>query len=205
MASNPNEYIEIGSDGIRFVMEHQSITSNEKTMIPREEISVDEMPLDNIIINGVTNIESVDEDSGPFIRMKYEEVEYTASEEGESEQDYMSFYEKLEAETGIRFDDTSKEFIFSDSKSDKENFVNFVRVLFEEGHMTKDDLPYQTKYARSAYLINTEPVDQNGDEMERTGEPVEGVYVATHYAQDQKKKYMKQLVNDFVKGESINT
>ncbi|PSP32792.1 hypothetical protein BRC64_05430 [Halobacteriales archaeon QH_10_67_22] len=203
MAGNPNEYIEIGSDGIRFVMEHQSITSNEKTMIPREEVPVDEMPINNIVINGVSNIESVDDDSGTLIRMKYEEVEYTTTENGESE-DSMDFYEKLESETGIQFDDSSQEFIFSDSKSDKENFANFIRVLFEEGHMTKDDLPYQTKYARNAYLLNTEPVDQKGEEMERTGEPVEGVFVATHYAKDQKKKYMKQLVNDFVKGESIN-
>lgn len=202
MASNTNEYIEIGSDGIRFVMEHQSITSNEEVMIPREEVPVDEMPIDNIVINGVTDIESVDDDSGTLIRMKYEDVEYTAPENQESEND-MSFYEKLEDKTEIRFDDSSREFIFSDSKSDKENFVDFMRVLFEEGHMTKEDLPYQTKYARNAYLLNTKPVDQKGDEMERAGEPIEGVYVATHYALDQKKKYMKQLVNDFVKGESI--
>ena len=153
MASNPNEYIEIGSDGIRFVMEHQSITSNEKTMIPREEVPVDEMPIDNIVINGVTNIESVDDDSGQFIRMKYEEVEYTATEHGESQGDNIGFYERLESKTSIRFDETSQEFIFSDSKSDKENFVDFMQFLFEEGHMTKDDLPYQTKYARNAYLI----------------------------------------------------
>jgi len=204
MASNPSEYIEISSDGIRFVMEHQSITSNEKTMISREEVPVDELPIENIVINGVTDIESVDDDSGQFIRMKYDEVEYTTPESRESEND-LGFYQKLKKETGIQFDDSSQQFVFSDNKTDKENFVNFIRVLFEEGHMTKEDLPYQTKYARNAYLINTEPVDQEGDEMERTGEPVEGVYVATHYAQDQKKEYMKQLVNDFVKGESINT
>ncbi|WP_336357580.1 hypothetical protein [Haloarcula sp. CGMCC 1.6347] len=204
MAGNPNQYIEIGSDGIRFVMEHQSITSNEKTMIPREEVPVDEMPIDNITINGVSNIESIDDDSGQLIRMKYDEVEYTTSGDDKPE-DERSFFEKLENETGIAFDDTSQEFIFSENKTGKKNFIDFMRVLFEQGHMTKDDLPYQTKYARNAYLLNTEPVDQKGEQMKRTGEPVEGVYVATHYAEDQKKKYMKQLVNDFVKGESIDT
>jgi hypothetical protein len=203
MASNPDEYIEIGSDGIRFVMEHQSITSNEKTMIPREEVPVDEMPIDNIVINGVTNIESVDDDSGSLIRMKYEEVEYTTTETEEYE-DNMDFYEKLEDRTGIQYDSSSQDFIFSDNKSDKENFVNFIQTLFEEGYVTKDDLPYQTKYARNAYLINTEPVDQVGERMQRTGEPIEGVYVATHYSKDSKKKYMKQLINDFVKGKSID-
>ncbi len=204
MASKPDQYIEIASDGIRFMMEHQSITTNEKTLIAREEVPVDDMPIDNIIINGITNIESVDDESGPLIRMKYDEVEYTDNSSGDDEDDEIRFFEKVESEAGIEFDRSSQELIFGDDRTDKENFVNFIRVLFEDGHMTKEDLPYQTKYARDAYLINTKPEDQNGDPMERVGEPVEGVFVATHYGQQQKRNYLKQLVNEFVKGESIN-
>ena len=204
MATKPDEYIEIASDGIRFMMEHQSITTNEKTLIPREEVSIDEMPIDNIVINGVTNIESVDDGSGTVIRMKYDEVEYTNTADGDGEEDEIGFFEKVEAESGVKFDRSSQEFVFGDDRTDKENFVNFIRVLFEHNHITKEDLPYQTKYARDAYLINTEPKDQNGDPMERVGEPVDGVFVATHYGQKQKRNYLKQLVNDFVKGESIS-
>jgi hypothetical protein len=204
MATKPDEYIEIASDGIRFMMEHQSITTNEKTLIPREEVPVDEMPIDNIVINGVTNIESVDDGSGSVIRMKYDEVEYANTADNDGEEDEIGFFEKVEAESGVKFDRSSQEFIFGDDRTDKENFVNFIRVLFEDDHITKEDLPYQTKYARDAYLINTEPKDQNGDPMERVGEPVDGVFVATHYGQKQKRNYLKQLVNDFVKGESIS-
>ena len=204
MSANPKEYIEIASDGIRFVMEQKSILSDEKTLIPVDEVSVDDMPIENITINGITQIEEVEGEDGPLIRMQYEEVEYAGPESSEAQNGDTDFFERLEKEVGIQFDDSAGEFIFNDSIKDKENLVGFVRVLFEDGHMTKDDLPYQTKYARDAYLINTEPVDQKGEPMDRTGEPTDGVYVATHYAKDSKKKYMKQLVNDFVKGESIS-
>lgn len=205
MSGNPKQFIEIASDGIRFVMEQESIMSNEKTLTPIDEVPVDEMPIENIVIDGITHIEAVDDESGPLIRMQYEDAEYTGPDIDEGKGAGMDFFEKVEADTGIRFDESKKEFIFNDNKTDKENFVDFIRVLFEDDHMSAEDLPYQTKYARNAYLINTEPVDQVGDPMERTGEPVEGVYVATHYGKDQKKNYMNQLVNDFVKGESIST
>jgi hypothetical protein len=204
MSANPKEYIEIASDGIRFVMEQKSILSDEKTLVPRDEVSVDDMPIENITINGITRIEEASGENGPLIRMQYEEVDYDGPDNVEQQDDEPNFFERLENDVGIRFDESAGEFIFNEDIKDKENLVGFIRILFEDGHMTMDDLPYQTKYARDAYLINSEPVDQKGEPMERTGEPRDGVYVATHYARDSKKKYMKQLVNDFVKGESIS-
>lgn len=194
-------YIEIGQDGLKFVAEQESIMGNGPVPTTIDEIPLEKLPIENIKIDGISRIEAAHGDDGQILRMEFDTAEYEGGPQTEDDGD-RDFFERLEDETGIKFKDG--EFVFNDALSDKENFVQFVRFLFEEGHITKDDLPYQTKYARKAYLINTEPTDQDGDPMERTGEPVNGVYVPTYYGKDQKQGYMETLINDFVKGEHID-
>ena len=196
----PRRYIEVGQDGLKFVAEQESIMGNGRVPSTIDEITLDDLPVENIQIDGISRIEAADGDGGQILRMEFESAEYKGEPQTGDETE-GDFFERLEAETGITYDG---EFRFNDALSDKENFVQFIRFLFNEGYITRNDLPYQTKYARKAYLLNAEPVDQEGDPMERTGEPVDGVYVPTYYGKDQKKGYMETLVNDFVKGEHID-
>lgn len=202
MSTSTRRYLEIGKDGLQFVTEQESIIGGDRVMTPTDSIEIDDLPVDNIEINGVSRIEAVKNDNGKIVRLEFDEAEYT----GEAETDDVEvngFWDLLGRETHVSFNSRKEAFEFDDSVSDKENFTSFIRFLFDEGYIKKKDLPYQTKYARSSYLINTDPVDEDGSDMPRAAEILDDVYVATYYGIDQKKSYMKMLVNDFVKGESI--
>lgn len=171
-------------------------------MTPTDTIEIDQLPVDNIEINGVSRIEAVKNDNGKIVRLEFDDAQYTGHSEKEEDIE-GDFWARLKQETHVQFDRRKNQFEFDDSVSDKENFCSFVRFLFDEGHITKNDLPYQTKYARSSYLLNTAPVNEDGSDMSRAVEILDGVHLATYYGIEQKKSYMEMLVNDFVKGESI--
>lgn len=54
------------------------------------------------------------------------------------------------------------------NKIGKMHLIDFVKLLFNEGYISRSDLPIQMGYKR--YLINTDPRDMEGDKMT---EPVE--------------------------------
>jgi len=198
--------MEIGKDGIKFISEQQAITSDEFVPTTIGEITLDEMPVEDISVEGIGRIEAVEQDGQKFIRMDFDEAEYNKPDNNskESGSDPDGFFERLEAKTGIGWDDRKKEFEFPPSEKDRDTFVSFAKFLIDEGHMTKGDLPYQTKYARKAYLLNTEPLNEDGSKMQRDAKVMDGVYMSTYYGIEQKQKYMKYLINDFVKGVSVS-
>ncbi|MCF2164800.1 MULTISPECIES: hypothetical protein [Halobacterium] len=204
MSSNSRRYIEVGQYGVKFIVEQESIMGNETVPTPIDEIPLDELPISDIKIDGITRIEAVEKDDGQVLRMEFDEAEYQGetSDNGADKKSPGDFFERLENKTGITHD--GGEFNFNSARSDKGNFIDFIDFLFEDGHISKDDLPYSTKYAHKAYLLNTEPIDQEGEQMKRSEQPVEGVYVPTYYGKQQKKEYMETLVNDFVKGQHID-
>ncbi|AXR81805.1 hypothetical protein AArcMg_1797 [Natrarchaeobaculum sulfurireducens] len=199
------QYIEIGADGINFISETQSLFDDEPVPTTTDTIEFDELPVENIRINNITRLEAVEGENGPeSVRLEFETAERLNDNNVDENVAEGDFFERLEAETGIGFDQRKNEFVFDESKSDKKNFVGFIEFLFDEGYITEDDLPYSTPRSRKSYLINTEPKNQEGGEMQRVGKPKEGIYVPTYYGQEQKQNYMKLLVNDFVKGHHIN-
>ncbi|WEL18767.1 hypothetical protein SVXHr_2623 [Halorhabdus sp. SVX81] len=199
--------IEMNEKGIQFVSKQERMLSDEPIETVTDEIGWDELPVEHLRIEGVSRIDAdVDnnDDLPTSIRLEFDTVEKVEVPDNGNDE-AAGFFEKLEAETGITWDSRKKEFEFDNSKSDKQNFVDFAAFLFNQGHIETSDLPYATPYARKAWLLNTKPTHQDGSEMERVGEPIEGVYMPTYYGADQKKNYMATLVNDFVKGHHIDT
>jgi hypothetical protein len=186
--------LEIDADGLKLKTKEEDPFHGGMTENVTSKVDWDQFPLRNISIKGLSEIDAeFDEDGNTLKSVKFQ-VQEIRREEPEND----NFFQKLEEETGISFNESSKEFEFNEHESDKQNFVNFVAFLFEGDYIDKDDLPYATDSQKTAYLINTEPVDKKGERMERTGEPVDGVYVPTHYAKRYKKNYMRILVNEFV-------
>jgi hypothetical protein len=186
--------LEIDKDGLKLKTEEQSLFGGDTKELVTDEVGWEMFPLRNIGIEGMTEIDAEFDEDGDTLKSVKFRVDGISRQGSESE----NFFEKLESATGIVYNESQNEFEFNEDESHKDNFLNFIAFLFDEGYMDKDDLPYATKNQGTAYLINTEPVDQEGDRMERFGEAVDGVYVTTHYAKRYKLNYIRTLINEFV-------
>lgn len=193
MAAN-KRILEIDREGLKLKTEEESLFDGDTKELVTDEVGWERFPLKNIGIKGLSEIDAEFGDGETLKSVKFKVEEITRTEP-----DTQDFFERLEEETGIKYNESENEFEFNDHHNHKTNFVNFVRFLFDEGYITKDDLPYATPRADTAYLLNTEPIDQDGDQMDRVGEVIEGeVYMPTYYAKHIKKNYMRILVNEFV-------
>jgi hypothetical protein len=186
--------LEIDAKGLKLKTEEESLFGGETKELVTDEVGWERFPLRNIGIKGLSEIDAEFDNSGETLKSVKFRVDGINRKEKETE----NFFEKLTEETGIKYNQSTNDFEFNESYNDKSNFINFVEFLFNEGYIQKSDLPYATSRADKAYLLNTEPLDQEGDEMERVGEPVDGVYTPTHYAKRFKKNYMRLLINEFV-------
>ena len=74
--------------------------------------------------------------------------------------------------------------------SAKGAFVEFVQFLVEEGYLTDSDVPIESGYKR--YLLNTEPVDQEGDEM-TSPESGGDYFLETNYSRSDLKQRIAEL------------
>jgi hypothetical protein len=103
------------------------------------------------------------------------------------------FWERVEEETGITKQDGGVS--LSGDKNAKNNLVAFVRFLIKHGYLTEDDLPVKSGWKR--YLINTEPVNQQGDAMTQEEEVVEGVFLETKFSRKDIQKHIVELAERF--------
>lgn len=194
--------IEFNKDGVIFKQTGVGLFSDDPVEVGSKHWN--NGPVDGIQINGgeaVITADFDDDDSGrpSQIQLVVDNVQRKNHDARAPASD--AFWERLEDVTGIQYDDEADEIIFVDQRSDKENYMSFVKFLFDEGYMEKDDLPYQTPNARKHWLLNTQPVHKDGSNMDRPGEPVDGVYTETYHSKENKKKNMRLLVEEFVDGE----
>jgi hypothetical protein len=101
-----------------------------------------------------------------------------------------SAYSVVQDETGIKF--TDDEVHFTDDGSARDHFRSVIQVLFGHGYLSHEDLPIPSGPTR--YILNTEPVDREGNEMRDGEEVVEGVYVELHANTDSLKRYVQKVV-----------
>lgn len=193
--------VEFDKEGVTFKKTGVGLFGDDPVEIGRKEW--EDNPIEGIQINGgdaSINAEFDGDDSGRpnVIQLVVENVQRRDQVTGTRRDN--AFWERLENVTGIKYDEENEDIIFVDERSDKENYLSFVKFLFDEGYLRKEDLPYQTPNARKHWLLNTQPVHKNGSEMDRPGEPVDGVFTETYHSRDNKKKNMFLLVDEFVNG-----
>lgn len=106
--------------------------------------------------------------------------------------------EQIKHATGVAYDMGEDAVSYTAAKNDTDHFIDFVEFLFDNGHMSQDDLPYVPGYGKIRYLLNDSPVHQDGRDMSRPEKITESVYLETNHDSPSKKRYTKQMVNDFV-------
>jgi hypothetical protein len=105
---------------------------------------------------------------------------------------------QLEEETGTSYDREDRSITFTNPKNDTQHFVDTVSFLFEEGYVTKDDLPYVPGSGIKRYLLNTSGTHKDGKEMIRPREIAEGIYLETNHDSKSKKRHLRYLIEDIV-------
>lgn len=70
--------------------------------------------------------------------------------------------EALESDTSVVYSRADDEFSFTGEKSDRDHFVEAIRVFFDHGKIAIDDVPYQTQQARKNYILNIVPEHNRG-------------------------------------------
>lgn len=130
--------------------------------------------------------------------------EYKNRERGKNEQEtdedrtnIPSHWKSIQKETGIQFIPSTGEVNFPDDRPLTEAFSDLVRFLFDNNYMSMSDLPWTTPNARKNYVLNTEPIHKNGDEMAAT-EAIEGVFFDKKIPRVQRERHAKGLVEEFV-------
>lgn len=201
MANENQVLIEFDKQGVTFKQKGVGLFSDEPMEIGSRRW--DDGPIEGIFLNnGEAQIDAIfdDDESGRPSRIQLLVEDVSRKDETSNRPASESFWSRLEDATGIRYDEETEDIIFVDERSDKENYLSFVKFLFDEGYMEKDDLPYQTPNARKHWLLNTQPVHKDGSNMDRSGQPIDGVYTETYHSKENKKKNMLLLVEEFVEG-----
>lgn len=117
-------------------------------------------------------------------------------QEYEQEDEKPGFWEQVEEETGIQYDFKSDDIKFPEDKSLTEAFGDFLQFMFGEKYMSKEDLPWATPQARKNYVLNTEAVHQDGEEMD-AAEPIPGIFLDRKIPRDQRRRHVKILAKEF--------
>lgn len=149
-------------------------------------------------VGDVISQEAQTESKEMIDRLIQELERQTEKIETKSSSDQNDFWKVVEERTGIvRTEDSVK---LPDGSTATDDYVNFVRFLFDENHITTDDLPIES--GRIRYILNTEEVHKNGSEMYNPKEPVDGVFLETHQNTEDKKRRITQLGERFGKDSS---
>jgi hypothetical protein len=168
------------NEAIRYLQENESEVAEAVTDTVEREVGNAPIDIEEQARQFVQDLVSVLREQRQFV--------------GESSPD-IDFWDHVEQKIGIKKRDD--EIHLNQELLAVENFEVFVQLLFNEGYLTKEDLPYSGG-GSTRYLLNTEPVHQNGSEMYNSHEIIEGIFLETHNSTDDKKRYMKKFVSDFV-------
>ena len=103
------------------------------------------------------------------------------------------FWDTVERTTGIV--KREDEVILREDISGAEQLRDFVTFLHENGYLDETDLPIKSGETR--YLLNNEPLHQDGEEMVRPKQAGDSVYVETHNNTKNKKEFILRLGEQF--------
>lgn len=99
------------------------------------------------------------------------------------------FQKTVEEHTGVVINGDSIE--LPEGQAATESLADFARFLFEEGYLSENDLPIIGGWSR--YLLNTEPIHSDGEEMRRDVEILSGVFLERNYNREGIKRKIQQL------------
>lgn len=182
------------SEGVTVEEERQAPLSDDSTPITIDKLEWDDFPIDNLTmeVTGIEPVVSDDEETTlEALEFTVERLERSTSESRTPAPD--QFWEQVKAETGITKEDGDVS--LSGDKNAKSNLVAFVKFLFDHGYMNRDDLPVKSGWKR--YLINTDPVHQQGDDMAQGEEVVDDVYLETKYSREDIRTKIEELADRF--------
>lgn len=114
---------------------------------------------------------------------------------GETELEYSGhrssddFWTEVERVTGIRREGDGV--VLQEGKTATKQFQDFVDFLYQEDYLKEEDVPIVSGETR--YLLNTEPIHQNGNEMYRPKKINDNLYVETHNNTEDKKRSILKL------------
>lgn len=188
-----NHTVIFSREGVTVQEERETPLSEDTKTVTIDELEWDSFPMD--LLMEVMSVEPVpsedDETSLSELRFTVSRLERSSSDS--STETTGDFWEHVEEETGITKQEGQVS--LSGNKNAKNNLVAFVRFLIEHGYITEDDLPVKSGWKR--YLINTEPIHQQDDEMAQGEEVVDGVFLETKYSRKDIQKKIKQLGERF--------
>lgn len=113
--------------------------------------------------------------------------------EDSSKYNRQSFWKVVEDQVGIKKTPDAVELV--ESKTAADNYVDFVRLMFDQGYLSRSDLPIES--GRIRYVLNTETKHKNGDDMTNPKEVINGVYLETHQNTEDKKRKIVELGEEF--------
>lgn len=180
-------------EGITVQEEREApLTEGTKT-VPVEELDWESFPTD--LLMQVTDVEPVphenDDTALSELRFTVSRLERPPSESSTDTED--DFWAHVETATGISKQNGN--ISLSGDKNVKNNMTTFVKFLYDHGYLTKEDLPVKSGWKR--YLINTEPVHQQGGGMSQEVEVADSVFVETKFSRNDARKHIAELAGRF--------
>lgn len=180
------------ADGVRIEEERQTPLSDATKTLVVDEVGYEDFPSDSLTI-GLTEITPILYDDGGD-GLKELRFDITHLERAGTQPDPADrFWEDVYEQTGIQKDDGG--ITLSSDNNAKENLQAFVEFLLTNGYLTEADLPVESGWKR--HLINTEPVDQEGDSMVEPVEVMDEIYMETKYSRDDIRTKIAELAEQF--------
>lgn len=188
MAGEQNTVI-FSREGVTVQEERESPLSEDTNTVTIDELKWDSFPMD--LLMEVTSVEPVpsEDDDTALSELRFSVSRLERSSSGNNTEPQGDFWTQVEEKTGISKQDGQVS--LSGDRNAKNNLIAFVQFLLEHGYLTEDDLPIKSGWKR--YLINTEPVHQQDDEMAQGEEVEEGVFLETKYSREDIQKKIEEL------------
>ncbi|PSQ18124.1 type I restriction endonuclease subunit R [Halobacteriales archaeon QS_8_69_26] len=188
--------IEFNKNGIE-IKEFRAplLGSGDPEWVTIEEHGWDELPAENLnmSVKAIKPEMIEDEGDGGLRSLVLRLSSLERSTPGEPH-DETSFWELVETEIGITYDDGK--ITFAAEKTGKQNLKEFVELLVDRGYIGSTDLPVESGHKR--YVLNTEPEHKEGDDMVNPEQLAPDIHLETHYSDEMKKKLMNRIVDRFV-------
>lgn len=181
-------------EGVRVEEERQAPLSDDTKTVLIDELDWDEFPINDLTmeVNSITPVPSDDDENAlQELRFQVGRLVRSTTQNGPLTGD--RFWQEVKEQTGITKEDDT--ITLSSDKNAKGNLQAFVEFLLTNGYLTEDDLPVKSGWKR--YLINAEPVDQEGESMVADVEVVDGVFLETKYSRDNIRKKIRELGEEF--------
>lgn len=175
--------------------DEEVLTLKERRPDPIEggmkEVLIGDYPIDGNPLEPGLMVQSIgiNEDGLPFFEMEASDIG------GIGEEATNEFWDKVEDNLGITFQ--AGEVNLNGTISAAENYRRFLSFLYEQGHLTENDLPVKRQNARSRYLVNSEPRHISG-EMSRPEELDDGIYFETNLGSGGIKRNIRVLAKQLV-------